>query len=81
MKVYETVWAEYKRCPVRGEFAAKLRERTRAAGISQGALARRAGFDPTCVSRWLTGQREPTLESKLLLEEAVDQLLEEAENV
>lgn len=74
MNVYDEVWARYKRVPVRGEWARKLRSRLQAAGISQGQLSRESGYDASHVSRWLGGRVEPALEAKLVLDEAFDRL-------
>lgn len=50
------------------------------AGITQGALAQRSGFDKTQVSRWLGKSRRthPSMESMVLMDAALDELLEEA---
>lgn len=43
--------------------------------ISQAALARRAGYSATNVSRWLNGLVTPSLETMLILDEALAQLV------
>jgi transcriptional regulator with XRE-family HTH domain len=46
--------------------------------ISQGALARRAGYHPSHVNHWLRGRKAPTMHSMVLLDEALTELIEEA---
>jgi transcriptional regulator with XRE-family HTH domain len=42
--------------------------------ISQAALARRMGVDPARVSEWMNGRHDPSLESRLIMDEAIEQL-------
>ncbi len=46
-------------------------------GISQAALAREAGHAPSTVNRWLNGKKTPSLQSMLILDEALERLLED----
>jgi len=72
--IYDDVWARYRRKPVRGEWARGLRSRLKAAHVTQGQLSRESGYDPSHVSRWISGHVEPTLEAKLVLDEAFDRI-------
>jgi transcriptional regulator with XRE-family HTH domain len=60
----------------RKRFLRYVRDTLALHGISQGALSRRAGFHPTHVSRWLNEKpgRAISMESMVLLDEALDQL-------
>lgn len=78
MTLYGDVWARYG--SARGKagikaFVEGLRARMQKHGISQAALAKRAGFYPEHVSRWMNGHIQPDLEARLLLDEALDQLI------
>lgn len=45
-------------------------------GISQFKVAKRSGFHPTHVSRWMNGHVKPTLETMVKLDEALMLLIE-----
>lgn len=47
--------------------------------ITQGALARTSGFCPTQVNKWLSGRRTPTMDTMVILDEALQSLLNEDE--
>lgn len=72
--IYELTWARYGQ---RGDssFMTTLKQRMDAHGITQAQLAARAGHDPSQVCRWFKGHRAPDLESKMILDEALDQLI------
>ena len=44
-------------------------------GLTRKALADRAGVNPGQVTRWLNGHNVPTIESMLLIDEAMHQLI------
>lgn len=57
-------------------FIRSLKARMALHGITQADVARRSGFNPTHVSRWL-GRRQsvaPTMETMVLLDETVERL-------
>ena len=64
-------------------FGAAVRQRRKAAGLSQEALAERAGLHPTYVSMVERGVRKPTLEVAARLAKALKvglpKLVEEAQ--
>lgn len=55
-------------------FIASLRMRLAATGKTQAALAARAGVSPAHVSRWFTHKITPTLDTLVMLDEALYQL-------
>jgi transcriptional regulator with XRE-family HTH domain len=59
-----------------GEFVANLRSRMKLHGISAGKLGVRAGFKASNMSFWLNGKRKPGLKTMLILDEAINQLIE-----
>lgn len=59
-----------------GAFVDRLHHRMEAHGITQAELARRAGYETGNVSRWINGRVEPSLRTMLVLDEAVEQLVE-----
>lgn len=54
------------------KFATNLRRLREAMGWSQGKLARKAGFQPSAISHFETGNREPSLRNLLRLMKALD---------
>jgi len=78
--VYAHVWERYGR---KGTFTfvRALKDRMEEHGVSQGKLARRTGFHPTHVSRWLREVVPASLETKLILDEALDQIIVEEVNL
>lgn len=46
---------------VRESFAKNLKNMLAEAGIKQFKFAKMVGVSPSCVSKWLLGEREPTL--------------------
>lgn len=58
-------------------FILELRSRMRLHGITQGQLARRSGFSPSHITRWLGENRSvvPSLETMIILDEAMEQLI------
>lgn len=48
-------------------------------GITQGQLARKAGYHSAHVGRWLRGTVSPTLETMLVLDGALELLIERLE--
>lgn len=71
MTLYATVWETYGRGDA-ANFVRRLKLLMRQHRVSQADLARVSGFHPTHVSRWLSGRVAPSLESKLMLDEALD---------
>jgi transcriptional regulator with XRE-family HTH domain len=45
--------------------------------ISQADLAREAGYDAGNVNRWLNGRQTPSLKVMVILDEALERLLED----
>lgn len=60
------------------EFIRMLKSRMKTHGITQADLARRSGFQEPHISRWFNLKVEPQLETKMVLDEALDLLIEEA---
>lgn len=56
-------------------FMAALVDRMRSHGITQAAVARRAGVCPTQMSRWVHERVTPGLETRIRLDEAVTTLI------
>lgn len=52
------------------DFFCKVNELARSAGISVAELCRRAGVSRGTISRWATGQTQPSLRIWIKLEEA-----------
>lgn len=73
---YEAIWRRYGRDADGTQFIAALRARMVRLRVRPAALARESGCDPRHVSRWLNGRVAPSLENKLLLDEALDRLEE-----
>lgn len=59
----------------RETFMQRLHQTLSAHGIPHAKLAWYAGVCPTQLSRWMRGRSEPTLESLLLLDEALGKAL------
>lgn len=57
-------------------FVERLNKKRETHGISRGALAKRAGLQATHVSRWLGGRVTPSMETMVVLDEALDRLIE-----
>ncbi len=73
--VYEMVWNRYgKRTDEK--FMRDLRATMQVNDITQSALAQRSGYHPTHICRWMGGKVIPSLETKLVLDEAIDQLVQ-----
>ena len=72
--LYERVWSRYGRD---SGFLPRIRSQMITHGIPQAALARRAGCQESHLSRWLNGHVTPNLENRLILDEALDQLIDE----
>ena len=72
MTLYKAVWLRY-RLP---EFMNGIRSQMKVNGISQASLARMAGVDPARISEWMKGRHEPSIESRMILDEAMDQIIE-----
>lgn len=74
--VYDLVWARYgKRTDE--QFMRELRATMRTHGITQADLSKRSGYHPTHICRWMGGKVGPSLETKLVLDEALDRLVKE----
>lgn len=58
------------------DFIERLYARMQAADITQAELARMAGYETGNVSRWINGRVEPSLQTMLVLDEAVERLEE-----
>lgn len=60
-------------------FITELRSRMKLHGVSQGKLARVAGYDPANISRWVGDSRNvcPSLEVMLVLDEALDTIIDD----
>lgn len=60
------------------EFVRKLKSRMALHGITQGVVARRSGFHPTHISRWIGKRRsvKPTMETMVLLDETLERLIQ-----
>lgn len=78
--LYDLVWSRYGHKGESEDFIKDLRSRMKTHGIIQADLARRSGLHEPHISRWLNGKTDPTLETKLILDEAVDALIEEAKS-
>lgn len=59
-----------------GIWRKRFRETLTGQGIKQADVARRAGLDRRVVSKWLTGAITPGLKSMLILDEALEELVE-----
>lgn len=61
-----------------GRWATTTRSRLKRHGISQGKLAKRAGIDPSHLSKWVGERRttRPSIENMLLVDEALFELIE-----
>ena len=59
----------------RETFARRLSSTLKAHGFSHARLADEAGVCPTQLSRWMSGRSTPSLESMLMLNEALDRVL------
>lgn len=60
-----------------GAWREDVRRLMREHKITQTMLATRAGYpDPTTISKWLRGRVRPTLESRLIVDEALRELIE-----
>lgn len=57
------------------DFLAVVDETLRIHGLSRRALALRAGYDPSQITRWLNGHTPPSLESCLTIDEALHHLV------
>jgi transcriptional regulator with XRE-family HTH domain len=57
-------------------FCARVLETLHNHGLTQAALAREAGYDFANVNRWLHMRRTPSLPVMLILDEALERLLE-----
>lgn len=73
---YDRVWARYGRAHSE-KFLKHLKAQMRTHGVSQAALARRSGFHEGHVSRWMNEHVTPSLETKLILDEALDLIIKE----
>lgn len=56
-------------------FIKRLRDRMSLHEKSQGALARRSGFQPSDVSRWLNYHVKPDMDTMRILDEALEALI------
>lgn len=58
-------------------FVKRVKSKMQLHGITQADLARRSGFPPTHVSRWLGPSRthKPSMETMTVLDEALDHLI------
>lgn len=74
--VYDLVWARYGK---RSEetFMRDLKATMRTNGITQADLSRRSGYHPTHICRWMGGKVAPSMETKIVLDEALDCLIKE----
>lgn len=59
----------------RDTFMQRAKNTLSAHSIPHAKLAWHAGICPTQLSRWMRGRSEPSLESMLILEEALDKVL------
>lgn len=64
----------HKRYSNPAHYMGLLQAQMQAFGISQGVLAERSGFDPPRVSRWLRMKVRPSLETMVILDEAMDRI-------
>ncbi len=75
MNIYDRVWAIYGR----GEsktFLTRIRSTMKTHGITQTALSKVSGLGESHISRWFNGHCAPSLETKLILDEAVHTIIE-----
>jgi transcriptional regulator with XRE-family HTH domain len=57
-------------------FVRTLKSRMKLHGVSQGRLAKRSGYHPTHLSRWMNSHVRPSLETMLKLDESLEQIIE-----
>lgn len=57
-------------------FVAVIKATLEAEGIPQAALSRASGYSPTQINRWFRGRGLPALESMMVLDEAMHDLVE-----
>jgi len=48
-------------------------------GVTQIHLAARSGMDPANINRWLRGHVRPSVKNMLILDEALERILEDGE--
>ena len=72
--VYDLVWDRYGKRDDES-FMRRLRGSMVTHGITQADLSKRSGYHPTHICRWMGGKVVPSLETKLVLDEALDQLI------
>lgn len=49
--------------------------------LTQLSLAEEAGLDPSNLNRWLNGHVDPSLKNMLIIDEALERLIEESQGV
>lgn len=59
----------------RDTFMERVRRTLTTHGVTHAALAREIGVCPTQLSRWLRGRKQPSLESMLKIDEALNAVL------
>lgn len=74
-KLYTSIWERYGPPGDPYKFLQYLLEQMRQHHITQQALADRAGISPTQVNRWLRWAVVPSLQSLVILDEALDQIV------
>lgn len=74
--LYEQIWKRYGKPE---DFVANLKGRMREHRISQGKLAKKAGFAEPHVSRWIgkNPSVQPGMETMVMLDEALDLIVAE----
>lgn len=56
-------------------FVRRLRSTMLLHGITQGELARRSGYHRPHVTRWLNGGQDPSMKAMVILDEAVEKII------
>lgn len=74
MTLYKEIRSRYGNV---GEYVRRVRGSLVTWGITQRELAVRSGYEETHVSRWLRRRVDPSLETMLRLDEALEELIEE----
>jgi transcriptional regulator with XRE-family HTH domain len=59
------------------EFVKRARAKMALHGLTLGAVAARSGFQATHVSKWLNGRVKPGMDTMVVLDEAIETLIQE----
>ena len=68
---FDRIWSTYG---APAAFVANLSQRMLDSDVSQHALARASGYDPSHINHWLRGRKAPSMHSMVLLDEAMHRL-------